>query len=107
MKENDYTNLEEVLKLLDTLINNNNAKLYRKGDNIKIDLTIEKKGKVIKSIYLEEEIKYKTPLIKIVEEITKMKKKGAKSIEIINRLNEINDDEKLRNLQKDLEKKLE
>ena len=105
LKENDYTNLEEVLKLLDTLINNNNAKLYRKGDNIKIDLTIEKKGKVIKSIYLEEEIKYKTPLIKIVEEITKMKKKGATSIEIINRLNEINDDEKLRNLQKDLEKK--
>ena len=102
LREKDYNNLEQVLKLLDTLINNNNVKLYRKDDNINIILTKEKMQKLI---HLEEEIKYKTSLYKTVEEITKMKKNGAASIDIINRLNEINDNHKLDKLQKDLEKK--
>jgi len=103
LKENDYNNLEELLKLFDTLIKSNNVKLYRKGDNINIALTIDKKME--KSIYLEEEIKYKTSIHKTIEEITKMKKNGATSIEIINRLNEINDNNKLDQLHKELEKK--
>ena len=105
--EKNYNNLEEILKLLDTLITSNNVKLYKNEDYIVIALTIEKKNiKMEKSIYLEEEIKYKTPLYKTVEEIIKMKKNGATSLEIINRLNEINDDNELNKLKQQLESRI-
>ena len=104
LEEKDYNSLEELLKLIDTLIKSNNAKLYKNEDYIIIVLTIEKNRiKMEKSLYLEEEIKYKTPLYKTVEEIIKMKKNGATSLEIINRLNEINDENELNKLKQQLE----
>jgi len=104
LKGKDYNSLEEILKLLDTLITSNNVKLCKNEDYIVIVVTIEKKTrKIEKSIYLEEEIKYKTQLYKTVEEIIKMKKNGATSLEIINRLNEINDDNELNKLKQQLE----
>ena len=107
LEEKDYNSLEELLKLIDTLIKSNNAKLYKNEDYIIIVLTIEKNRiKMEKSIYLEEEIKYKTPLYKTVEEIIKMKKNGATSLEIINRLNEINDVNELNKLKQQLESRI-
>jgi len=107
LEENDYNNSEELLKLLDTLIKSNDVKLYKNEDYIVIVLTVEKNRiKTEKSIYLEEEIKYKTYLYKTIEEIIKMRKNGATSLEIINRLNEINDDNELKRLKQLLDSRI-
>ena len=107
LEENDYNNSEELLKILDTLIKRNDVKLYKNEDYIVIVLTVEKNRiKTEKSIYLEEEIKYKTYLYKTIEEIIKMRKNGATSLEIINRLNEINDDNELKRLKQLLDSRI-
>ena len=43
LNEKDYNNLEELLKLLDSLIKCNNVRLYKNEDYIVIALIIEKK----------------------------------------------------------------